>query len=63
MCISCYCSSTCFYLSRCDPSGFKCLKSVFTKTNSITSIRYSLHSSSMLFTESGSFGVIVDGLF
>ena len=29
----------------------------------ITSIRYSLHSSSMLFTESGSFRVIVDGLF
>ncbi|MFS7958561.1 hypothetical protein Hanom_Chr07g00680101 [Helianthus anomalus] len=46
-CISCHCSSICFYLSRCDPSRFKCLKSVFTKTNSITSRRYSLHSSSM----------------
>jgi hypothetical protein len=41
----------------------ECLKSISTEANMITSIRYSFHSSSMLFTESGSFGVIVDGSF
>ena len=61
--ISCHCSSPCFYLSSCDPNGFKCLKSISAETNMIASTRYSLHSSSMLFTKSGSFWVIVDGSF
>jgi hypothetical protein len=39
------------------------MKSISTKTNMIASIGFSLHSSSMLFTKSGSFGVIVDGSF
>jgi hypothetical protein len=62
-CISCHCSSSCFYLSRGDPSGFKYLKSISTKPNMIASAGFSLHSSSMLFTKSSSFGVIVDGSF
>ena len=62
-CISCHCSSPGFYLSSCDPSGFKCLKSVSVETNLIALTRYSLHSSSMLLMKSGSFGVIVDGFF
>ena len=41
----------------------ECLKSISTEANTITSIRYSFHSSSLLFTESSSFGVIVDGSF
>ena len=61
--VLCHCSSPHFYLSRCDPNRFKCLKSIFTKTNMITSVRYSLHSSFMLFMEFGSFKVIVDGSF
>nr|YP_009381517.1 hypothetical protein AEK19_MT1104 [Utricularia reniformis]ART31324.1 hypothetical protein AEK19_MT1104 [Utricularia reniformis] len=32
-------------------------------SKTIPAIRYSLHSSSMLFTESSSFGVLVDGCF
>ncbi|KAK8959487.1 hypothetical protein KSP40_PGU017802 [Platanthera guangdongensis] len=61
--ILCHCSSPCFYLSSCDPGRFKCLKSISAKTNMLASTRYSLHSTSMLFTKSGSFVVIVDGCF
>ena len=46
-----------------NPIGrrLKRLKGISTEANTITSIRYSFHSSSMMFTESGSFRVIVDG--
>ncbi|CAN0932781.1 hypothetical protein LINGRAHAP2_LOCUS38440, partial [Linum grandiflorum] len=56
--VSCHCTASCFYLSRCNPSGFECLQSISTETNTITSVRYSFHPSSMLFTESGSFRVL-----
>jgi hypothetical protein len=58
VCISCHYPTPCFYLSRRNPSRFKCLKSI-----SITSIRYSFHSSSMSFIESSSFGIVVNGCF
>ena len=55
------CSSSCFYLPRCDPNRFQCLKSKSTKTNAITPRRYSLDSSPMLVTKFRSFWVLVDG--
>ena len=63
LCISCHYPSFRFDFSRCDPSGFKCLNSVSIEANTIASIRYSFHSSSMVFTKSGSFRVIVDSYF
>ena len=64
MYIFCHCVARCFYLSRCNPSGFKCLKSISTETNVITSIKYSVHSSFILFTKSGSLGLLsMDGTY
>jgi hypothetical protein len=44
-----------FYLLICDPRKFKCLKSESTETNVIVAIRYSFHSSSVLFAKFCSF--------
>ena len=48
-----------------NPIGrrLKRLKGISTEANTITSIRYSFHSSSMVFADSSSFGVIVNGYF
>jgi hypothetical protein len=43
------CSSSCFYLSRRNPSWFECLEVKSTKTNGSTLSSYSFHSPSMLF--------------
>lgn len=55
------CSPTCFYLSGCDPCGFKSLESKFSEGDNIAAARSSFQSSSMLFTKFGSLGVTVDG--